>query len=326
MFPERLEDIENYYPDSPVSLLEDPWLEQYGIEIHVKRDDLIDPRVSGNKFRKLKYALSRYHRGNYSGIVSFGGAWSNYLHALSSIAEKYDIPNVAIVRGEEPKSRSATLDDIIQSGTKIHYVSRSDYRQFRTFYEQDEFQQHSFFEQWHDFMILPEGGYSNDALSGVADIIAEVNQEFNAIYVACGTGATLAGLSLGLASSPETNLTGIAVLRAGRSLEQNVQRLLSDYKTDSSTNWIIDDNYHFGGYAKINAELIDFINQLYERSGLITEPVYTGKCIYGLYQHIQQERFRAGSKILFVHTGGLQGLRGFRNRGLEQLTSAAGYL
>ena len=325
MIPEQLADIKNFSPNSPLIKLDDAWLEQYKVEVFIKRDDLIDSKISGNKFRKLKYALSRYHQSNYSGIISFGGAWSNHLHALAAVAEKFTIPTVAIVRGQKPEQPSSTLNDILQSGITIQYVTRSEYRDFRALSEQGKLQQHPLFNQWPNYMLIPEGGCSIDALKGVAEITTEDTDKFDAIYLACGTGATLAGLSLGLANKPDTQLIGIAALRAGTSLQQNVQRLLTAHGQAYSENWSIDDHFHFGGFAKINPELVTFINDLYDRCGLITEPIYTGKTLFALYQHIQQGRFPENTKIMMLHTGGLQGLRGFQGKGVEQLINAAGF-
>jgi len=322
MLPEKLDDLIYQHPDTPLMVLDDPWLDPYNVRIFIKRDDLIDSRVSGNKLRKLKYALRRYQKSGYSGIISFGGSWSNHLHATSCVAEKYSIPMIAIVRGEVPPTPSATLIDIQLSGTSIHHVSRSDYREFRALAEQERLSESDFIQQWPDYMVIPEGGCSSDAITGVADIITEDEIDFEAIYLACGTGATLAGLAVGLANQPDTRLTGIAALKAGDSLMQNVQRLLDHHQFGYSNNWRINDQFHFGGFAKTTPELIEFMCHLYERTGLISEPVYTGKTLFALYQHIQQGHFAAGSKVMLLHTGGLQGLRGYQNKGLEQLIVA----
>lgn len=329
MIPEQIEKIKDYIPSSPLIELNDPWLKPFNISVSIKRDDLIDSRISGNKFRKLKHALIRYHVNEYEGIVSFGGPWSNHLHALSAVAEKYKIPFVAIVRGEEPITPSHTLHDILKSGTRIVYVTREQYRQFRTLAEEGQLHQHEFFKKWSDYMLIPEGGCSTDSLLGVAEITEEIAAEqqhsFDTIYTACGTAATLAGLSLGLVNFPDTQLTGIAALRAGKSLPQNVRRLLSDHGQSASDNWLINDDYHFGGFAKFNSELTNFMNQIFERTGLITDPIYTAKTLYALYQHIAQGKFSSGRRIMMLHTGGLQGLRGFRGKGIDNLISAAGY-
>jgi len=329
MIPEQIEKIRDFLPNSPLIELNDPWLKQFNISVSIKRDDLIDSRISGNKFRKLKHALVRFHNDGYKGIVSFGGPWSNHLHALSAIAEKYKIPLVAIVRGEEPTTPSHTLNDILKSGTRVVYVMREQYRQFRALAEEGRLHQHEFIKQWPDYMLIPEGGCSIDSLLGVAEIAEEITAEtqlgFNAIYSACGTAATLAGLSLGLANSPNTQLTGIAALRAGKSLQLNVRRLLADYGQPASDNWLINSNYHFGGFAKFNSELTDFMNQIFERTGLITEPIYTAKTLFALYQHIEQGKIPSGSRIMMLHTGGLQGLRGFRGKGIDNLIAAAGF-
>ncbi len=325
MIPQQLTDIRSYCPDSPLIKLNDPWLDKYSLQVYIKRDDLIDFRISGNKFRKLKYSLLRYSENKYAGAVSFGGQWSNHLHAFSCVCEKYQIPSVALIRGHRSANPGHTLKDIEAAGTDIHFVSRKDYRDLRIYREENKLSEHPLLKPWKDHMIIPEGGSSTDALLGVADIISEDQQTFDAIYTACGTGATLAGLCHGLAITPATQLIGIAALKTGMSLEHNVENLLKNFGKPYSANWKIDKNYHFGGFAKINNELIDFMNQLYQRSGLVTEPVYTAKCMYALYDHIQKGYFAPDKKIMMLHTGGLQGLRGFKGRGVGQLLSAAGY-
>jgi len=345
MLPEQLVEISDFLPDSPLTKLEDPWLDQFNVNVFIKRDDLIHPLISGNKFRKLKYALRRYEQEQFQGIVSFGGLWSNHLHALSCVAEKYKIPSIALIRGHRPTKSVDTLIDIERSGMEIHFITREDYRELRRFREQGRLREHPILKPWDKYLIVPEGGSSTDALLGVADILTETRQQFDRIYLACGTGATVAGLSVGLKNLAHTRLTGIAALKAGTSLQENVQHLLNEHynlmtsqanhlsgnqSLDNkarhySDNWQIDLNYHFGGFAKISDALLIFMKQLYQRTGLVTEPVYTGKCLYALYDHIKSGVVTPGEKIMMIHTGGLQGLRGYRGKGIEPLLSAAGF-
>ncbi len=334
MLPEHLAEIRNFSPDSPLTKLEDPWLEKFKVNLYIKRDDLIHPLISGNKFRKLKYALVRYEQQQFQGVVSFGGLWSNHLHALSCVAEKYRIPSVALIRGHRPAKPGDTLIEIERSGMEVHFISRIVYRELRKFREEGRLKDHPILKPWKTHLLIPEGGSSTDALLGVAEILTEDKQQFDRIYLACGTAATLAGMSVGLRNQPLTRLTGIAALKAGTSLQENVQRLLKEYYsqltlTDKATvysdNWIIDNNYHFGGFAKISDDLLSFMKQLYQRTGLVTEPVYTGKCLYALYDHIKKGIVAPGEQIMMVHTGGLQGLRGFRGCGIEPLLSATGF-
>lgn len=319
MLPDNIQAISTFLPNSPLLQLDDPWLKKFDINLFIKRDDLIDERVSGNKFRKLKYALSHYSESNYKGIVSFGGPWSNHLHALSQLTNLYNIPFVAIIRGEKPANLSDTLKDIIQSGADIHYVSRSNYSEFRAHTDQGILPLHPYMQQWSEHMLIPEGGATKDALAGVAEILSEEKRQFDAIYVPCGTATTLAGLSLGLAEHSQTKLVGIAALKAGNSLVDNVRRLISEEGINRKHNWEIYQDFHFGGFAKINDELVTFMNELYERTTLITEPIYTGKTLFALYRHIEQGLYNKGSQIMMIHTGGLQGLRGYRGRGLDEL-------
>ena len=339
MFPEQLADIKDFLPDSPLTRLEDPWLKQYKVDVFIKRDDLIHPLISGNKFRKLKYGLAHYEQQEFDGIVSFGGLWSNHLHALSCVCEKYKIPSIALIRGHRPAKPGNTLNEIERSGMEVHFISRVDYRELRKFREQGRLTEHPILRPWEKHFIIPEGGSSTDALLGVAEILNEDKQQFDRIYLACGTGATLAGMSVGLSKNPDTRLTGIAALKAGTSLQENAQSLLKEHhsliasgdvsfkekESVYSDNWQIDDNYHFGGFAKISKDLITFMTQLYQRTGLVTEPVYTGKCLYALYDHISKGVVDPGERIMMLHTGGLQGLRGFKGTGIEQLRSAAGF-
>ena len=315
MLPNNLKDLINYLPNTPLEELNDPWLKQYQVRISVKRDDLIDSRLSGNKLRKLKFAIAKYDKSIHQGILTFGGPWSNHLHAASYLADKYSLPFVAIVRGEEPRVKSDTLEDIIASGAIVHYVSRVEYREMRDLINKKNYFQHPLLEPFSDHMIIPEGGNSIDALKGVTEILSEVTDNFDAIYLAVGTGATLAGLAMGLADNTMTKLVGVAALKAGDSLEKNVERLLPGRL--KFNNWCIEKEFHFGGFARINQQLIDFINQIHQQTGLVTEPVYTAKALFALYQHIKMGRYPPGSHIMFIHTGGLQGLRGFKGKGID---------
>ena len=319
MLPANIKDISTFLPNTPLLNLDDPWLHKFEISLYIKRDDLIDRCVSGNKFRKLKYTLSHYSESNYNGIVSFGGPWSNHLHALSQLANAYKIPFVAIIRGEKPDNLSDTLKDIIQSGADVHYVSRSDYREFRNHTAQGILHQHPYMKQWREHLLIPEGGATRDALAGVAEILLEDKRQFDVIYVPCGTATTLAGLSLGLAEHSHTKLVGIAALKAGDSLDENMRRLMPEKGMSSRVNWQIYQDFHFGGFAKIDDELVAFMNGVYERTGLITEPIYTGKTLFALYRHIEQGVYEKDTQIMMLHTGGLQGLRGYRGNGLDEL-------
>ncbi|PCJ45786.1 MAG: hypothetical protein COA74_15045 [Gammaproteobacteria bacterium] len=321
MIPETLEKIADFKPNTPLLKLDDSWLEPYDISLYIKRDDLIDNIISGNKFRKLKYSLSQYESSNYAGIVSFGGPWSNHLHALASLAKLYKIPLVTIIRGEKPPVLSDMLSDIIEAGAEVHYVSRVDYKDCRDALERGNLKQHSLIKQWKNYLVIPEGGATNNALAGVAEILTENDQVFDAIYLACGTATTLAGLSIGLPNNSVTKIIGIAALKAGNSLEHSVQRLLKEngVLTSEQKNWVIDHQFHFGGFAKVKPELLEFMKGLFERTQLITEPVYTGKTLYALYHHIEEGYFTPGSQIMMLHSGGLQGLRGYKDMGINEM-------
>ncbi len=325
MYTNHLDQLINFQPNSPLQKLDDPWLEQFNVSVSIKRDDLIDPIVSGNKFRKLKYILSQYDGKKYAGIVSFGGAWSNHLHALAHLTQHYKIPMTALVRGEKPKVLSDSLLDIDKTGAKIEFVNRIDYRDIRALSLSEELCRHPRLADYQDFFIIPEGGYSGDALAGVADIAIEIcgeNKTFDALYLASGTATTLAGLCIGFAEEPNIELVGVAAIKAAGSLTDNVQQLLRQQTKRYTTNYCVNDDFHCGGFAKTNNDLTQFMLGIYRRTGLLTEPVYTGKALLALYHNIENGIIKEGSNVLFLHTGGLQGLRGYRDKCIDELIAA----
>ncbi|MCF6251792.1 MAG: pyridoxal-phosphate dependent enzyme [Methylococcaceae bacterium] len=297
----RLIELEKLFKPSPVTQLFDPLLEDKKIELWIKRDDLIHPVISGNKWRKLKYILNHALTIGSDTIISMGGAYSNHLHALAFAGKQLEINTIAYVRGERPESFNPTLEDLYLWGMELRFISRTEYKQLRNYKGYSDLPGILKGEYW-----LPEGGSTELALRGVGEIFSGCEIGFDIICVPCGTGTTLAGL---ITSVPANHkMFGFSALKGAAFLTQDVEKLLSAINSPKA-NWTIQLDYHFGGFAKCNNDLLLFIKQFFEKHDIELEPVYTGKMFYGVLDLIQQGYFEPGTKILAIHTGGLQGNR-----------------
>ncbi|WP_211442758.1 1-aminocyclopropane-1-carboxylate deaminase/D-cysteine desulfhydrase [Collimonas humicola] len=293
-------------PPSPCQLIDSTAF--LGRGIWVKRDDLLHAEVSGNKFRKLKYPLLAL-QGRHPTLVTMGGPWSNHLHALAHAAALGGWPSIGLVRGAAEMS-SATLDDCRRLGMQIRFVSRMDYRQLRE--DGQAWRRHvSSADDSH--VWLPEGGSAPAALRGVAELVDEIEQQLQfipeVIMVACGTGATLAGILAGLRG--RGRVIGVAVLKDAAYLRQEVARLLQQAGYPDYQNYQLVTDAHHGGYGKAPPELRQFCRDFSQELGLPVEPVYTGKLFHALRKLQQAHAFREDERVLAVHTGGMQGARGF---------------
>jgi 1-aminocyclopropane-1-carboxylate deaminase/D-cysteine desulfhydrase-like pyridoxal-dependent ACC family enzyme len=294
---------------SPLDKLKMPLFEEKQVKVWVKRDDLIHDEVSGNKWRKLKYNVEAFQKGRYDAILTFGGAYSNHILATAKVGSDYQISTIAIIRGEEQLPLNPTLKRSIELGMKIYYISRTEYRKKQTtaFLEKVK-------EQYGNVYIVPEGGGNKEGVLGCKDIVEEINVDFDYILTDCGTGATLAGISLALKENQKA--IGIPVLKGGDFILDEVKNYYELLKEDLSKieNIELATKYHFGGYAKHKPSLIGLMRSFYKETGIKTDPVYTGKLFYGLLDLIKTDYFPKGSKIVVVHTGGLQGISGFEER------------
>jgi 1-aminocyclopropane-1-carboxylate deaminase len=299
MHPELIQ-LEKTFDKSILSRIQDPMLDHCGIGLWIKRDDLLHPVISGNKWRKLKHILDHALSIGAHTLISMGGAYSNHLHALAYIGRELGLKTVGLIRGEQPDTLNPTLVDMRNWGMELKFVSRSDYRDLRHY------------KGWQDLpgikprqYWLPEGGAQTLALKGVAELGREIDMPYGMLCVPCGTGTTLAGI---IEAVPESvSVMGFAALKNAGFLTADVESLLSR----PYANWQINPDYHFGGFAQVNAELMAFIEAFELKTHVPLEPVYTGKMLYGLYDLIAQGSFRPGQRIIAVHTGGLQGKRGF---------------
>lgn len=296
----KLLNLETTFKRSVLSKIDDPVLELYDIELWIKRDDLLHPVISGNKWRKLKYILDDVLCSGATDIISMGGAYSNHLHALAFVGKAIGVKTTGIIRGEPTGTLTPTLVDLQNWGMELRFVSRADYRQLRQYQGYHDLPGLQARQYW-----LPEGGAQALALQGVAELVAEIDMPYDLLCAPCGTGTTLAGL---IAAVPEqVSVLGIAALKNAGFLIRDVEALLAQ----AHHNWQINLNYHFGGFASSTAELDTFIKAFEANTGIPLEPVYTGKMLYALYELIKKRTFKPGQRIIAVHTGGLQGNRGF---------------
>jgi 1-aminocyclopropane-1-carboxylate deaminase len=271
------------------------------IQLYVKRDDQIHPIISGNKWRKVKFNLLEAKRDGVLHIVSFGGGFSNHLHALGYSCHQLGLTFTAIVRGDYSQNLSPMLKDIIRWKANIQYVTKAEYQ------TRDKQLLEQLSQQFPNALIIPEGGSSQYALKGVGEIIQELQRDYDYIVAPVASGGTLAGLIHSLASNSSTQVLGIGVLKGQGYLEELVMGLLP--ANNHKQNWQINHNYHFGGYAKKTTELEQFCNTFTQTHNLAIEPVYSGKLFYAINHLIQTGFFPDNSKILALHTGGLQGAR-----------------
>ena len=276
------------------------------LTLDIKRDDLIHPLLSGNKVRKLLGHLESVSHGLFTGLISMGGPWSNHLHACSWLSREIGIPFVAIIRGQEPKEYSDTLKDMAAWGTRLVFVSRADYREIRTYYENPEHLKPAILKTFEDYYFIPEGGRDTRAIEGLNQLTEELDHDYDAIYLGVGTGTTLAGL-LNSWSNSTTHIYGILAVDA----QDSQQLTISELTRESKPKYSLLDEYTFGGFAKTNEHLLKFMLDFHRDTGVPLEPVYTGKAMYALQEHINEGRYDEGANILFIHTGGLQGLRGY---------------
>ncbi|HLP19518.1 MAG TPA: pyridoxal-phosphate dependent enzyme [Chitinophagales bacterium] len=296
--------MENPIKESPLQLLQHPLLDEKGITLYVKRDDLIHPQVQGNKWRKLKYNLYNARQNKHNTLLTFGGPYSNHIYATAAAARLFHFRSIGIIRGEEPAIKSATLQFAAAQGMELYYMDREMYR-----HKDDPDSIESLHVQIGDFYHIPEGGTDMHALEGVAEIIEELDIEYDYITTACGTGGTIAGLVVGLQGQKQ--VIGFSSLKGEDTLTTTVNGLVSEFTGQTFSNYSINFGYHFGGYAKTKPDLIEFIKQFKAQHNIRLEPVYTGKMFYGLFDLIAKDNFNPGSRIVAIHTGGLQGLSGY---------------
>ena len=293
--------------EAPLQKLEDELLREQGVELWVKREDLLHPHISGNKWRKLKYNLQEARQQGHHTLLTFGGAYSNHIAATAAAGKEYGLKTIGIIRGEEHLPLNPTLRFATSCGMELHYIPRDKYKLKAEPDFLEEIQQ-----QFGNVYVLPEGGTNLLAVKGCTEIVQDIPIEYDYICSAMGTGGTLAGIVAGLAG--EKQVLGFPALKGGEFLKQEVEELVRAYSGHTYSNWQLITDFHFGGYAKVKPELLAFLEEFRQKHHIPLEPVYTGKMLYGLFDLIRKGFFARGSRIVAVHTGGLQGNAGFRER------------
>ena len=286
---------------TPLQELTDEVIERAGIQLYIKRDDLIHPFVSGNKWRKLKYNLEDAKNLNASTLLTFGGAFSNHLYATAAAGNALGFKTIGIVRGEDNAQKlTPTLQFCLEQNMQLHYVSRQEYRERN---HPEYLKRISL--QFENPYLIPEGGTTDLALKGVQEMTVEVEWQLAKIpryyAVAAGTGGTAAGIL-----SAGNDVLAFSALKGGSFLEKDIKNLLPEKEKKGTLKLFTD--YHFGGYAKWTPELIQFIKEFKNQHDIQLEQVYTAKMFYGLYDLVKQGYFQKGTIIVAVHTGGLQGV------------------
>jgi len=265
------------------------------VRLLILRDDLHHPLISGNKWRKLK-GLLHSTDGIAKGIITYGGAFSNHIHATAAACKHYGITAVGIIRGEYDAS-NPTLIAAKDSGMTLHFVSRADYR-----LKADSPAVQDLISQYPDYTVVPEGGSGPFAMVGLAELGQEIAAipDVDLITVSAGTGMTAAGII----KHQDRPVQVYSSLKDGY-LRAEIGKLAEGRKFSFVSD------YHFGGYGKVSNELVTFINSFLEQTGIPLDPIYNGKAIYGVLDQVSNGYFPKGTTILHIHTGGLQGINAY---------------
>lgn len=270
-----------------------------GISLEIKREDLLHPFISGNKFRKMKYNLLQAKTENQETLLTFGGAYSNHIAAAAYAGKEYGFKTIGVIRGDELGDKieeNPTLQFAKECGMQFEFVTREAYRQKNELDFVSNLR-----EKFGSFYLVPEGGTNKYAIKGCEEILNEEDAMFDYICTAVGTGGTISGIIN--SALPQQKVLGFPALK-GNFLKDEIRKFAT------SENWELITDYHFGGYGKVNEELIQFINQFYKQTEVPLDPIYTGKMVFGVIDLVQKNYFPDNSKILLIHTGGLQGIQG----------------
>lgn len=273
------------------------------VSLFIKREDELHPFISGNKYRKLKYNLEKAKQLKHTTLLTFGGAYSNHIAATAAAGNEFNFKTIGIIRGNElannPQKivQNPTLQFAAAHHMRFKFISRTDYRNKTT---KKIIKQLT--EEFGNFYLVPEGGTNTLAVKGCEEILDTKTKPFNYITCAVGTGGTISGIINAL--EPHQEAIGFPALK-GDFLSEEIKKY-----TKTPHNWQLNTNYNFGGYAKISEKLIRFINNFKQETNIALDPVYTGKMLFGLVDLIKKDYFKPHTKILAIHTGGLQGIEG----------------
>ena len=294
----------------PLVEIVEPFIRQKKSKLFILREDLIHPEISGNKWRKLKYNIEEAKRLNEKTVLTFGGAYSNHIAATAAAGRAFGLKTIGVIRGEETLPLNTTLQLAKDNGMIFKYVSREAYRNKNSTDFILDLKQ-----EFGNFYLVPEGGSNAFAVKGCTEILKNVDVHFDVVCSACGTGGTLAGII----ASTNREVLGFPALKGGNFLKKDIGQLLNDYQSKfnaevKNTNWNLITNYHFGGYAKVKPELIAFVQQFKQKHNIPLDLIYTGKMLFGIFDLLRNTNRLDNKTIIAVHTGGLQGNKGFEER------------
>ena len=285
-----------------------PELEAKNYQLFIKREDQIHPLVSGNKFRKLKYNLKEALDQKKTTLLTFGGAFSNHILATAIAGKSTGFKTIGIIRGDElgvdlekTFASNSTLRNASKHGMQFDFVSRETYRNKTSIEFTEKLQ-----NKYGNFYCIPEGGTNSLAVKGCEEILTKEDSQFDYICSCVGTGGTISGIINN--AKDHQKVLGFTVLK-GDFLENEILKYAKKQE-----NWELNNDYHFGGYGKYSDELIHFINRFKSQTDIPLDPIYTGKMMFGVLDMINKKKFPNGSKILIIHSGGIQGIAGFNHR------------
>ena len=289
----------------PIQEIKDDILITNNVSLFIKREDLIHSKISGNKWRKLKYNFEYFFKNDFTEIVTFGGPFSNHIAATAAAGKICGVETIGIIRGEPHANINSTLSDASKNGMIIKFVSRSAYRDKTASKEVIDI-----LNELSNPYLIPEGGDNRLGLIGCSEITKNTTG-FDLYVAPCGTGSTIGGMISGLEGKGW--VIGIPVLKGMNNLSREIDDKLFRLGINNTGNWSLNNDYHFGGYAKSTIELTDFISNFWKSHQVKLDPIYTGKAMYGLFDMIRSGKIQ-NKRVLFVHTGGLQGVKGFEKR------------
>ena len=281
-------------------------MDTFGVSLTIKREDEIHPLISGNKYRKLKYNILEAKSLNHTTLLTFGGAFSNHIAATACVGKEEGFSTIGVIRGDELETKweqNPTLKLASEHGMQFHFVDRNAYRKKDDSNFLQDLQAH-----YGPFYHLPEGATNALAVKGCEEILTDDDACFDIIAAAVGTGGTIAGLIN--SSKPHQKVFGLSALK-GDFLKKDIRKFAN------KSNWELVSDYHFGGYAKVTPELVEFINQFRKNTEIPLDPIYTGKLVFGILDRVEKGTMNRGTRILAIHTGGLQGIFGM-NRVLKK--------
>jgi 1-aminocyclopropane-1-carboxylate deaminase len=286
---------------SPVHQINDQLFDEQDLKVFIKRDDLIHPIISGNKWRKLKYLLKDAQFTNKNHLVTFGGAYSNHLLATAAAAAKFGFKSTGIVRGEQVENDTLFLCRL--HGMQLIFTDRESYRNKQALFIK-------YFRGDNDAFFINEGGASAEGAKGCRELVNELTETYDHIFCACGTGTTAAGVINGITNHQlPTQFHAVPVFKNGGFMTDEIDKLLI-----TPVEYHLHTDYHFGGYGKVNDELIAFVKSFVAKTGVLIEPIYTGKMLYAIYDLAAKNYFKPESRILAIHSGGIWGLLGMKDR------------